>query len=169
MSGEDLPSHAERGVATRQRGNIIARIGLYLRCNLVPRIRPGPATTPRSAAILRILVTGGAGFIGSNLAIALAADGHEVVVADSFRHAHWTNLVRFEGDVLTLRDALDIDTLKAAGPFDVISHQASITDTTVLDQHDMMRNNVEQFRSLLDWAVERVTEVLRDMEQEQNL
>lgn len=103
---------------------------------------------------LRILVTGGAGFIGSNIATGLARDGHDVVVADTFRHAHWTNLVDFPGDVLTLRDALDLDSVKHLGQFDAISHQASITDTTVVDQHDMMRNNVEQFRRLLDWAVE---------------
>lgn len=103
---------------------------------------------------MRILVTGGAGFIGSNIARGLTDDGHDVVVADSFRHAHWTNLVDFPGDVLTLRDALDIDSIRELGPFDAISHQASITDTTVVDQHDMMRNNVEQFRQLLDWAAE---------------
>ncbi len=40
------------------------------------------------------------------------------------------------------------------GPFDVISHQASITDTTVMDQKKMMVNNVEGFRNLLDLAVQ---------------
>lgn len=103
---------------------------------------------------MRILVTGGAGFIGSNIAKGLARDGHDVTVADSFRHAHWTNLVNFPGDVVTLGDALDLESIRGLGPFDVISHQASITDTTVADQHDMMRNNVEQFRRLLDWATE---------------
>ena len=32
---------------------------------------------------MRILITGGAGFIGSNLALALLADGHEITVLDS--------------------------------------------------------------------------------------
>lgn len=101
---------------------------------------------------MRALVTGGAGFIGSNLAKRLAADAHEVVVADSFRHAHWSNLVDFEGDVLTLRNATDVVGIEEAGPFDCIFHQASITDTTVADQQEMMHNNVEQFRRLLDVA-----------------
>lgn len=101
---------------------------------------------------MRLLVTGGAGFIGSNLARHLAREGHEVVAADTFRHAHWSNLIDFDGDILTLRDALDLEPLEARGPFDVIFHQASITDTTVADQHEMMRNNVEQFRRLLDLA-----------------
>ena len=103
---------------------------------------------------MRILVTGGAGFIGSNLAKSLAADGHEVVAADTFRHADWRNLVGFPGDVLTLAGPLDLAGVRDLGPFDAISHQASITDTTVADQADMMANNVEQFRRLLDLAVE---------------
>ena len=36
----------------------------------------------------------------------------------------------------------------------MICHQASITDTTVADPHDMMTNNVEQFRRLLEVAAE---------------
>lgn len=102
---------------------------------------------------VRMLVTGGAGFIGSNLAKRLASDGHDVTAADSFRHGHWSNLTDFGGDVLTLGDDLDIQSIEERGPFEVIFHQASITDTTVADQQDMMLNNVEQFRLLLDEAV----------------
>jgi len=46
------------------------------------------------------------------------------------------------------------------GRFDVIFHQASITGVIAADgsptgdAHRMMRNNVETFRSLLDWTVE---------------
>ena len=35
----------------------------------------------------------------------------------------------------------------------MVFHQASITDTTVMDQRKMMHNNVEGFRKLLDLAV----------------
>jgi ADP-L-glycero-D-manno-heptose 6-epimerase len=43
--------------------------------------------------------------------------------------------------------------LASLPPFEVIFHQASITDTTVHDQRRMMQNNVEAFRQLLDLAV----------------
>src|SRR5688500_1681233 len=46
------------------------------------------------------------------------------------------------------------------GPFDAIFHQASITDTTVADQAQMMRNNVEQFRRLLDEAARTKARVI---------
>ena len=101
---------------------------------------------------MRILVTGGAGFIGSNLVHRLEADAHEVVALDDFSSAHWANLKDFRGEVLTADVAGDMALLQSQQPFEVIFHQASITDTTVLDQRRMMHNNVEGFRNLLDLA-----------------
>ena len=107
---------------------------------------------------MRVLVTGGAGFIGSNLAKRLARDGHDVVAADSFMSASWKNLVDFAGDVLTLDGPSDIESMRQEGPFDAIFHQASITGiitsdgSAVDDQHRMLRNNVETFRAILRWA-----------------
>lgn len=103
---------------------------------------------------MRILVTGGAGFIGSNLAKRLVREGHDVTVADDFSSAHWTNLIEFKGDVVTADVAEAVNPVQGMDPFEVIFHQASITDTTVHDQRRMMHNNVEAFRNLLDMAVE---------------
>lgn len=101
---------------------------------------------------MRVVVTGGAGFIGSNLAKRLAADGHDTVVVDDFSSASWTTLTDFSGDLVTLDTYSDGSTLDRLGRFDAIFHQASITDTTVHDQKRMMTNNVEAFRHILDWA-----------------
>jgi ADP-L-glycero-D-manno-heptose 6-epimerase len=102
---------------------------------------------------VRVLVTGGAGFVGSNLARRLAAGGHSVAVLDDFSSGEWRNLIDFKGDVLTVDIAGDISALGALPAFDLIFHQASITDTTVMDQRKMMHNNAEGFRQLLDLAV----------------
>ncbi|MBI4056550.1 MAG: NAD-dependent epimerase/dehydratase family protein, partial [Elusimicrobia bacterium] len=51
---------------------------------------------------MRYLITGGAGFIGSNLALRLeAAHRGEVVILDDFSSGHFENLKSFQGDVVT--------------------------------------------------------------------
>lgn len=96
---------------------------------------------------MRILVTGGAGFIGSNLAKYLTSQGHNTVVLDDFSSGDFRNLVKFTGEVFT-----DRCENPPSGRFDVIFHEASITDTTVTDQWKMMENNLERFRNVLSWA-----------------
>jgi len=47
----------------------------------------------------RVLVTGGAGFIGSHLVAALAADSNEVVVLDNLSTGHEANLAELRGRI----------------------------------------------------------------------
>ena len=100
----------------------------------------------------KYLVTGGAGFIGSNIAKTLEAQGHEVTVIDDFsKNGHFKNLIGFKGNVI----AADLfEYLPENDYFDAIFHEAAITDTTVMDQKQMMEQNVEAFRNLLDYAAE---------------
>ncbi|MDL1971088.1 MAG: ADP-glyceromanno-heptose 6-epimerase [Candidatus Desulfofervidaceae bacterium] len=100
---------------------------------------------------MKALVTGGAGFIGSNLALILVEEGWEVVVLDDFSSGDYRNLLGFKGDVIA-DDILNVD-LNRFKDIDVFFHQAAITDTTVRDQKLMMQVNVEGFRRFLDFAV----------------
>jgi ADP-L-glycero-D-manno-heptose 6-epimerase len=102
---------------------------------------------------MKALVTGGVGFTGSNLALALENMGWEVVALDDFSCGHFKNLLGFHGDVIA-KSILNVD-LSCFDDFDVIFHQAAITDTTLMDQKRMTEVNVEGFRRLLTFAVKR--------------
>ncbi|MBN1687716.1 MAG: ADP-glyceromanno-heptose 6-epimerase [Candidatus Omnitrophica bacterium] len=110
-----------------------------------------------------ILVTGGSGFIGSNLAFELEKryPNTNITVMDDFRGSSFKNLLGFKGDVLASNVA-DQDWLKTfeAKPLDVIFHLASITDTTVLDERKMMYDNVEGFRNILQLACDKKADVI---------
>lgn len=101
---------------------------------------------------MRALVTGAAGFIGSNLAVELAARGHRVVGLDDFSAGSFENLRDFRGDVVSADLADPSAWRDRVGRRDAVFHQAAITDTTVSDQGRMMRANVEAFSGLLAWA-----------------
>ena len=49
---------------------------------------------------MRFLVTGGAGFIGSNVAKILEDKGTEVVILDDFSHANYENLLDTKAEVI---------------------------------------------------------------------
>lgn len=102
---------------------------------------------------MRFLVTGGAGFIGSNLAKRLSDDSDNwVIVLDNFSSGHFKNLIGFRGDVIA-GDVVAKDWWESVGRVDVIFHQAAITDTTVTDQKRMLEVNVEGFRNILEFAL----------------
>ncbi|MBI4368474.1 MAG: ADP-glyceromanno-heptose 6-epimerase [Candidatus Omnitrophica bacterium] len=100
---------------------------------------------------MKAIVTGGAGFIGSNLALALEARGAEVTVIDDFSCADFKNLSTFRGEMI----AMDVNRVnwEKLGKVDAIFHQAALTDTTVSDQKRMVFNNVEGFKKVLQYAV----------------
>jgi len=97
----------------------------------------------------KIVVTGGAGFIGSNLAIALQEKYPEtkIVVLDNFLVGHFKNLRKFKGQVIAA-DILHFD-WNSLGKVDAIFHEAAITDTTVMDQKHMINVNTNAFERLL--------------------
>jgi UDP-glucose 4-epimerase len=102
----------------------------------------------------RILVTGGAGFVGSHLVERLVADGHELRVVDNFStgHAEWlpdeAELV--EGDLSDPAVAADAIT----EDIDLVIHLAADKDAS--------RDDIEQFQSnttLTETVLDRMEEV----------
>lgn len=114
-----------------------------------------------------ILITGGAGFIGSNLAFYFQEHfpGAHVVIFDIFRSeatfsngnlqsfGHYKNLIGFRGDIIcgNLNVAKDLALLESY-TFDYIFHEAAISDTRVYDQEIIMQTNVNSFYHIIEMA-----------------
>ena len=88
------------------------------------------------------LVTGGAGFIGSNIAAALVERGERVRVADDFSTGTRDNLAGFRDDIELLEgDLADLDfTRYAVQGIDYVIHQAAIPSVP-RSIDDPIRNN----------------------------
>jgi dTDP-glucose 4,6-dehydratase len=75
----------------------------------------------------RIVVTGGAGFIGSHLADRLVGDGHEVIALDNLSTGHGRNIAHLLGNPRFTFIHYDVtEFIYVDGPVDVIFHLASL-------------------------------------------
>lgn len=76
---------------------------------------------------MRLLVTGGAGYIGSIVARHLLSGGHEVVVLDNLSRGHRQAVP--EGAKLVIADLLDRESVRSAvdGGFDAVLHFAALS------------------------------------------
>ncbi len=102
-----------------------------------------------------ILVTGGAGFIGSNLQAALAARGHETIVVDWLGQGDkWRNLAKHPPSRLIPPQELDAF-LDTRPPVEMVFHMGAISETTARDGDLTWATNVELSRTLWHWCVSR--------------
>ncbi|HEX2451055.1 MAG TPA: NAD-dependent epimerase/dehydratase family protein [Gemmatimonadales bacterium] len=104
----------------------------------------------------RVLVTGGAGFIGSHIAEAFLAEGWEVTVLDDLSRGHERNVPKRARFVRADIRSPEARQLLAEGRFDVLNHHAAQIDVRVsVDRpaHDADINLVG-FVNLLEGAGE---------------
>lgn len=145
--------HYHMGVLdTRGRDKLLARL---LRRGGVEAVRRKIATTREAGAVSQraaapVLITGGAGFIGANLADALLAKGEEVLLFDNLSRPGVASNVDWlrarHGDRVTLHaaDIRDLDALgDAAGDAASVFHlaaQVAVTESLVAPVEDFAIN-----------------------------
>jgi len=96
---------------------------------------------------MRGLVTGGTGFIGSNIAKQLISDGHTVFVTG-----------KKEGEQQVPGVAAIFPTFAGLpwdefGNIDIVFHEAALVNTMVLDRNEMFKINLDEAKELFKQAV----------------
>jgi ADP-L-glycero-D-manno-heptose 6-epimerase len=104
-----------------------------------------------------ILVTGGAGFIGSNIVAALCDRGAPVVVCDRLRDTgKWRNIAKAAvADVVHPADLGDW--LEARSSLEAVIHMGAISSTTVTDADLTFDVNVQLSTRLWQWCANHRT------------
>jgi ADP-L-glycero-D-manno-heptose 6-epimerase len=102
-----------------------------------------------------ILVTGGAGFIGSNLAAALAAQGHSVAICDRLRTGDkWRNVAKIDLRDLIAPEQLDAWLSAQGQGLSAVFHLGAISSTTETDVDLIVETNFRLSRMLWQWCAQ---------------
>lgn len=93
---------------------------------------------------MKILITGGAGFIGSNLASRLVKDGHDVVVLDNLLRGNKLDKETFSRIDFIKGDVRDYNTvLNASQGCDLIFHLAAVLGVDIVADNPVETMDVE--------------------------
>ena len=107
---------------------------------------------------MRILVTGGAGYVGSHVVRTLLEAGHQVLIVDDLSSGHRVTVP--DGVPLHVGrcgDAAVLDAASQAGRLDAIMHMAArcSVEESVEDPQAYYQNNLLESLSLMDWMAGR--------------
>lgn len=103
-----------------------------------------------------IVVTGGAGFIGSNIVADLEASGRgPIAVVDWFgKDERWRNLAQHTVDFYVTPEDIDMFLVARAGDIEAIIHMGAISATTERDIDKLVANNINLTVKLWDWCAQ---------------
>ncbi len=104
-----------------------------------------------------VLVTGGAGFIGSNVAASLIEKGYQVVVCDRLRESasgKWRNLAKYPIWDLVAPEGLADWLARRGDDLDLIVHMGAVSSTLEVDADRILSNNFALSRDLFRWCAE---------------
>ena len=104
---------------------------------------------------MRVLVTGGAGYIGSHVVCQLADAGHEITIVDNISTGFRASILHGKLIEADLADAAQMETVFRAGPFDAVFHFAAslVNPESVVEPLKYYSNNTANMVRLLDLCV----------------
>tara|TARA_S200000501_G_scaffold297611_1_gene283938 strand:- start:120 stop:1082 length:963 start_codon:yes stop_codon:yes gene_type:complete len=103
--------------------------------------------------VKNILITGGAGFIGSNLSEYLLNNGYNVIIVDDLSTGEIKNISKLKVKFYQ-RDVLDINKINFKKKIDIIIHLAAKAEILISKDKESIysRSNLNALQSLLNFA-----------------
>jgi len=101
---------------------------------------------------MKILVTGGLGFIGSNICERLVKDGHEVIALDNMHTGNEANIAKIKGELRFIKaEAGDVG--KFEEKFDAIIHEGIYSSSPMYRKDSQLVSRaIGQWISVLEYA-----------------
>lgn len=104
---------------------------------------------------MKILVTGGAGYIGSHMVRTLSDKGHDIIVYDNLSTGHRDSVLSGRLLVADLADTVSLDKLLREEKFDAVIHFAAhiVVEESVKDPVMYYRNNFSNALNLIESCI----------------
>jgi len=103
---------------------------------------------------MKVLVTGAAGLIGSNVVKILEEKGAKTIALDDFSTGNYKNIKDIKGEVIAA-DILDESIYSKLPKVDAVIHEGAITDTTLKNDKKMIMVNFEGFKNVFNFCLKK--------------
>lgn len=109
---------------------------------------------------MKVLITGVAGFIGSNLTERLLSQGHSVIGVDNLSHGKLENIKPFIDNIDFDFHMEDVEDFRNVESFDAVVHLASEKIPRYSDSYATLRNNYLMTSRVVDLVLSRKARLL---------